>query len=153
MSKLTALLTLIFLAYAGVAHAAGSSDTSSSGSASNNDFVSGRALVKQEKYGSAIPLLEKAVASEPRNADYLTELAFAYRKTGKLDESYAAYDKALTADPEHKGALNYLGMLYLQTDQKDKAMEMLDRLDRACFLGCKEYDDLKAAIEGGAAVY
>jgi hypothetical protein len=40
-----------------------------------------------------------------------------------------------------------LGDLYLETDQLAKAEERLKVLDKACFLGCEEYDDLKEVIE------
>jgi len=157
MLRLTVFLGLFLFGMSGAAMAAGSSSgggsSSSSASAGSADFSNAATLIKQGHYDAAVPLLEKAVAAEPKNPDYLTELAYVYRKTGKLNDSYDYYDRALAVDANHKGALNYLGILYLQTDQVDKAKEMLARLDSACFFGCEEYDDLKAAIEGGAGNY
>ena len=63
-----------------------------------------------------------------------------------MAESY--YQKALALNPEHVGALEYLGELYLETDRPEKAQEMLERLDDACFFQCKKYEILEKLIAG-----
>jgi hypothetical protein len=52
----------------------------------------------------------------------------------------------LQIDPQHRGANEYLGELYLQIGQLDKAEERLEVLDKECFFGCEEFDELKEAI-------
>ena len=44
---------------------------------------------------------------------------------------------------KHRGALEYSGELYLMTGNLPKAEERLAALDKACFLPCEEYSDLK----------
>ena len=83
----------------------------------------------------------------PDDADLLNLYAFSQRKLNKFDIALENYQKALQIDPEHRGANEYLGELYLILDQPDKAEERLEVLDRECFFGCEEYDELKQAIE------
>ena len=45
------------------------------------------------------------------------------------------------------GALEYQGELYLTIGDLDLAKANLQRLDKLCWLGCDEYDDLRASIE------
>ena len=42
----------------------------------------------------------------------------------------------------------YIGELYLKLKQPEKAKEHLAKLDSICFFGCKEFDELKEAIQG-----
>ncbi len=103
--------------------------------------------VKAKNYERAIGLLRKVVRREPDNADAWNWLGFSYRSVARFDEALAAYDKALAIDPDHRGANEYLGELYLKTGKLEKAKEQLRTLDRICAYGCKELDDLKAAIK------
>lgn len=102
--------------------------------------------VRAGDYRTAIDLLEQVVASEPDNADAYNELAFSHRKLGEVAPALRYYERALSLDPEHRGAHEYLGELYLQLDDLAKARAHLARLDDLCWLGCEEYDELKAAI-------
>ena len=47
---------------------------------------------------------------------------------------------------KHRGALEYSGELYLMTGNLPMAEERLAALDKACFLPCEEYTDLKKAV-------
>ena len=49
-------------------------------------------------------------------------------------------------NPEHHGAHEYVGQTYLAVGYMEMARKHLDALDRICFFGCEEYDDLKQAI-------
>ncbi len=155
MSRILFFLTAALFLSPVAGFAAGSSGGSgtSSSAPGSSEFANAMTLIEMRKFGAAIPVLEKAVEAQPKNPDYLTQLAYAHRKVGEFDAAYKYYDMALTIDPEHKGALNYLGILYVQTDQIDKANDMLARLDDACFFGCDEYDSLKAAIAGDSSRY
>lgn len=129
---------------AGSALAAGSSSSSTPKSSAYDDGV---AAVKSGDFKRAISLFQKVVAKDSRNADAWNWIGFSQRNLGHFDRSLAAYEKALAIDPGHRGALEYLGELYLQTGKLDKARAQLERLDKACLLGCEEFDDLKKAIK------
>ena len=85
-------------------------------------------------------------AGAPKNADAWNLTGFASRKLGDYAASEVAYDKALAIDPKHKGALEYKGELYLTLGNLEGAENMFDRLNKVCFLSCKEKKQLAAAI-------
>jgi len=84
---------------------------------------------------------------DPEDADVLNLLGYGYRKTGDFDQSRGYYLQALAIEPKHRGANEYLGELYLETGQLDKAEERLAVLDKACWIGCEEYTELKESID------
>ena len=104
------------------------------------------ALIVAEKYQEAIPPLQSAEKLATTDADIQNLLGFTHRKTGKLDAATSYYKRALEIDPKHKGALEYQGELFLMLGDKDAAADNLAKLDKICWLGCSEYDDLKQAI-------
>jgi tetratricopeptide (TPR) repeat protein len=104
-------------------------------------------LIDADKYEMAISELKKALGELPDDADLLNLLAYSQRKLMRFDEALVNYQKALEIEPEHRGANEYLGELYLQLGQLDKAQERLQVLDKACFFGCEEFDELEEAIE------
>ena len=114
--------------------------------ARETDFQKAEYLIKGEKFEEAIPLLQKVVADNPRDADAWNYLGFASRKLGKLDESLGHYQKALKISPNHKGANEYLGELYLMMNNLAKAEEQLVKLKTICPAGCEELEDLEADI-------
>jgi len=103
-------------------------------------------LIKNKKYQQAITGLDKALRDDPDNADMLNLLAYSHRKLEHYVHALDFYQQALRIDPQHRGANEYLGELYLQIGQLDKAEERLAVLDKACFFGCDEFDDLEAEI-------
>ena len=114
--------------------------------ARETDFQKAEYLIKGEKFDEAIPLLQKVVADNPRDADAWNYLGFASRKLGKLDEALGYYQKALSISPSHKGANEYLGELYLMMKNQPKAEEQLAKLKGICPSGCEELEDLEADI-------
>ncbi len=129
------------------AMAAGSSSSSSSSTPRKSvDYENGVKAVNSADYKKAIKLLSKVVAAKPKDADAWNYLGFSNRKLKRFDQALDAYQKALAINPKHRGAHEYLGELYLQTDDLANARKHLKRLDKICFFGCDEYDDLKAAI-------
>lgn len=104
-------------------------------------------LIEAQDYQAAIDKLMAALAEKPDDADLLNLLAFSQRKLMRFDEAMINYQKALQIKPKHLGANEYLGELYLQLGQPEQAEERLQVLDKACFFGCDEYDELKQAIE------
>ncbi len=75
-------------------------------------------------------------------------LGFSFRKTKDFSRAERNYKRALRLDPEHKGALEYMGELYLETKRREKAEELLARLEKLCPGGCEELEDLRAAFAG-----
>ena len=129
------------------AMAAGSSSSSNSSTQRKSvDYENGLKAVKSADYKKAIRLLSRVVAAKPKDADAWNYLGFSNRKLKQFDLALSAYQKALVINPRHLGAHEYLGELYLQIDDLGKARKHLKRLDKICFFGCEEYDDLKAAI-------
>jgi len=114
--------------------------------ARETDFQKAEYLIKAEQYEEAIPLLQKVVADNARDADAWNYLGFASRKLGKNDEALGYYRKALAIDPKHKGAHEYLGELHLQMNNLAKAEEELNVLKGLCPTGCEELEDLEADI-------
>ena len=114
--------------------------------ARESDYDKAEYMIKGEKYEEAIPLLQKVVADNPRDADAWNYLGFASRKLGKNQEALSAYQRALGIDPKHKGAHNYLGVLYLQMNDLPKAEAELAALKGICASNCEEVEDLEADI-------
>lgn len=114
--------------------------------ARETDFQEAEYLIKAEKFEEAIPLLQKVVADNPRDADAWNYLGFATRKLGRNDESLGYYQKALSISPNHKGATEYLGELYLKMKNLPKAEEQLVKLKALCPKSCEELEDLEADI-------
>jgi tetratricopeptide (TPR) repeat protein len=114
--------------------------------ATETDFQKAEYMIKGEQYAEAIPLLQKVVADNPRDADAWNYLGFASRKLGKLQEALGYYQKALALDPKHKGANEYLGELYLMMNDLPKAEAQLATLKSICATNCEEVEDLEADI-------
>ena len=106
-----------------------------------------RELIEQEKFTQAIKKLDQALAEDDGNADLLNLIAFSHRRLGHYEIALNYYLKALSQAPKHRAANEYLGELYLHLGQLDKAEQRLQVLDKDCFFGCDEYDQLKLAIE------
>jgi Flp pilus assembly protein TadD len=110
-------------------------------------LLEGRRLTDAGRYADAVAVLEPAARDDPGDADVHNELGFALRKSGRLDEAQARYDRALAIDPAHREAREYLGELHLQRGDLARAREQLATLDRLCPTGCEERDELREAIE------
>jgi len=85
---------------------------------------------------------------DTRNADWNNLMGYSLRKSGAANyaEAEKFYDAALRIDPKHRGALEYSGELYLMTGNLPMAEQRLATLDKACFLPCEPYSDLKKAV-------
>lgn len=140
--RLAGAVGLVLVLAATAARAAGDDDTPE-----NKDLAAAKELIDKWDYAKAIPLLEKVVVAEPKNADAYNYLGYSHRKLGDREKALVFYRKALEIKPRHLGANEYLGELYLEMGELQKAEERLAVLDKACFFGCDEYSDLKEAIE------
>ena len=144
MKQILAVLAIGIFVMTGTAHAAGSSDAPEAKDLA--EMVQARDMIKGEHYNQAIPLLNKVIAQQPKNADALNLLAYSQRKTDDFQASLANYKKALAIDPSHKDAHEYIGELYLRMGDLANAEKHLKRLDNICFSGCEQFNELKAAI-------
>ena len=142
-----AVLTVILISLgAQTALGAGGDNNYSSTAQKPTGFSEAVALIAKEKYQDAILPLQSAEKAAQNDADIQNLLGFVHRKTGKLDAAGGYYQRALEINPKHKGALEYQGELFLMRGDKDAAQANLVKLDKICWLGCSEYDDLKKAI-------
>ena len=103
--------------------------------------------IKNNNYQSAFDRLMAGIGAEANNADFHNLLGFSARKTGRYELSEKHYTKALSLNPKHKQAMEYMGELYLTLGQIDQAEALRERLDKVCWLGCSELDDLDKAIQ------
>ena len=105
-----------------------------------------RAKIAEKNWTAAIDELKKI--NDPASADWNNLMGYSLRKAdpANLAEAEKFYEEALRLQPKHRGALEYSGELYLMTGNLEKAEERLAALDKACFLPCEEYTDLKRAV-------
>ena len=99
----------------------------------------------KSKYEKALKLLIKSNKEKPNKADTLNYLGFTTRKLGDFEKAEKFYLQGLALKPNHIGINEYLGELYVATNRHNLAVERLEVL-KSC--NCKEYDELKAIIEG-----
>ena len=102
--------------------------------------------IEAQRWPEAIDLLERHVWRFDRDADGHNWLAFAYRKSGNLDDAVKHYKRALTIDPSHLGAHEYIGEAYLMAGQMPQAEQHLKSLAMLCQARCEQYRDLDKAI-------
>ncbi len=141
------MLSLVFLSDQALAAGGGGGDRDYNPTSKDSvNFKKGKSAVQSEQYETAIQHLLKASYESPKNADVFNLLGFSYRKLGKFDQSFDYYNKALSINPKHRGANEYIGELYLQTNNLAGAEKHLKVLDKVCWFGCAEYDELKEAI-------
>jgi Tfp pilus assembly protein PilF len=129
-------------------HAVFGADTPGTSTRSDPMMDRYSASAERQDWKSAASAMREAIASDPRNADYHNLYAYSLRKSGTqdMDLVFKHYNEALRIDPKHKGAHEYLGEAYLMVGNVSKAKEHLGALDKLCFFGCSEYNDLKRAI-------
>ena len=145
-STLVFFILLMICASPPMLQAAGSSDDDSE-SKKSTDYQRAVSYIKKSDYSAAIPLLRKELEKNPGNADAHNYMGYVLRKRNDLKNSAVHYEKALEIDPKHLGALEYQGELFLTVGNLNLAKANLKKLDKLCWLGCDEYDDLKASIE------
>jgi Flp pilus assembly protein TadD len=113
----------------------------------NDKFTPARTKIAEKNYAAAIDELKKV--NDPASADWNNLMGYSLRKADPVanaGEAEKFYNEALRIEPRHRGALEYSGELYLMTGNLAKAEERLATLDKACFLPCEEYTDLKKAV-------
>ena len=143
MNKLLAAVAAAALLGATAAYA---HDDPPAASRAPDKLTAARERIAASDWRGAVDELERA--RDPASADWNTLMGYSLRKAQTPDYAAAEryYDEALRINPKHRGALEYSGVLYLLTNRLPLAEQRLAALDRACFLPCEEYTDLKKAI-------
>ena len=146
-SLLSIFVALVGLASVWVApaFAEGTSDGSSTETATETVYAEAKALVDGANYVAALPMLINLTRVEAGNADAWNLLGFTHRMLGQIDDSAAAYLTVLSINPDHLGGLEYQGELFLATGQPDLAKANLAKLKGLCG-SCEEAADLEKAI-------
>ena len=148
ISPILLLLTLLLICTSPLMiQAAGSSDDDDSNPQKSRNYQEAISYINKSDYSSAIPLLRRELKRNSRDADAHNYMGYALRKSNDLKNSAVHYAKALEINPKHLGALEYQGELFLTIGNLDLAKANLQKLDKLCWLGCDEYDDLRASIE------
>src|SRR3546814_12408632 len=78
--------------------------SSDSAKPADPDFAAASQLVEEGKYAEAIPLLERVVAKDAKNADALNYLGYSNRQLGNNDAALTHYQAAPALEPSHRGA-------------------------------------------------
>ena len=142
---LALLRTVAFAATLLAAAAAPAADIDAS-PRKNDALAPARAQIAAKNWPAAIDELKKV--NETSSADWNNLMGYSLRKAdpANLAEAEKFYNEALRIEPKHRGALEYSGELYLMMGNLDMAEQRLAALDKACFLPCEEYSDLKRAV-------
>jgi len=72
--------------------------------------------------------LEKLSASDPRNADYKTQIGNTYYDLGQYQKAIDAYEASLKLKPHDPGVETDLATSYHYLGQEDKALELLNKV-------------------------
>ena len=116
--------------------------TSATSSASRWVAAAQKELARDDA-AAAIGYLERAIVSDPADAQAYAWLGRAYQSQGKLSPARKYYDIALTIDPLQPSALNWTGQLALVSRDYETAERNLARLERSC-PDCPETRELAA---------
>ncbi len=121
-------------------------DTGPAPAAKPDPLASAREAIKQKNWTAAVNELKQINARD--SADWNNLMGYSLRKMNPPDHAAAEryYNDALAIDPKHKDALEYSGELYLILGKLPQAEQRLATLDKACFLPCEQYTDLKKAV-------
>ena len=85
-------------------------------------------LFAREEYAAAIPLLEKILASDPKNLDAALRLASAHSALGHEERALQAFRKASDIAPDSQDVRTYLALHYARGKQWERAVPLLERV-------------------------
>jgi tetratricopeptide (TPR) repeat protein len=109
-------------------------------------YLKARAMILDGKYKSGIVALRALDYDD--SPDVANYLGYASRKLGDYETAKYWYEKALASDPNHVRTWQYYGMLHVERGNMLKAADHLEKIRQLCGSECKEYADLKSAMEG-----
>lgn len=85
-------------------------------------------LQRFERYGEAVPLLEKLAAGQPESPELTFGLAVAYERSGRRAQAIELFEQLLARDPNHAGTLNYLGYMFAERGENlERALDLILR--------------------------
>jgi tetratricopeptide (TPR) repeat protein len=118
---------------------------------SEQDFRDGyrraHELILKGNYVDGIPAL--FALGHDDHPDVANYLGYAHRKIGRYAEAKFWYERALAADPLHVRTWSYYGMWHAELGQLAVAEQFLAKVRSICGNeDCKEFRDLKSAMEG-----
>ena len=151
LAVVTLLIAFLMIDVAPVRSMGNQDDTTSNPEKKN--FADGKSAVYSGRFETAIRLLKKVVAQEPKNADAHNYLGFSYRKIGKLDLAASSYKQVFSINPDHKGALEYQGELFLNFGIFYGEIKNMLNIKKLCPSTCKELAELKRAIADFTATH
>ena len=107
-------------------------------------YEQGRYLARSGAYEDALQLLAYADQSD---ANVLTYVGFATRKLGDVEAGMDYYARALAIDPDNTITRSYLGEAHLMRDEREKAVNELERIAAIESPRAETYAALARAIE------
>lgn len=111
----------------------------------------GLSYVEGEKLKSGINALEKAVKLKPENADFRTNLAYAYLLNGKMGDANSEIRKAFALDPKNVRVLYVRGTARLREEKIGDALddaETIINIDKNYTMGYALKSDALIALFG-----
>src|SRR5690349_5776924 len=72
----------------------------------------------------AVEALQKAIQSDPQNAELWTHLGFAQRKLDQLDAAAVSFEKAVSLNPSSQESLYMLGLIYEKLKRPQEALRV-----------------------------
>lgn len=82
--------------------------------------------VDTKDYAAAVRDFRKALASDPTNMDWQTDLAYASLSAGAIDEAAAEFERTLAVDPKNFGAALQLGYIFEQLHRTGPAAKYFE---------------------------
>ena len=93
-------------------------------------FDEGNRFMKAKQFPEAATAFQRAVKARSDFAEAHSNLGFALRNTGRVDEAIAHYKEAIRLNPNLGEAYEYLGGAYLMKGDKQAALEQHRLLQR-----------------------
>jgi tetratricopeptide (TPR) repeat protein len=103
-------------------------------------------IYKDHDYGAGIAKLHSL--GQDDTAEIANLIGYASRKLGRFDDAKVWYERALAANPNYARTWSYYGMWHAEQGNLLKAADMLQKVRSICGTECKEYTELKSALEG-----
>lgn len=80
-------------------------------------------LFEKNRFGEAVPLLEKAALRSPESVDVLQRLGRAYMKSNRINEAIETLKKALHIDANYRAAIRTLADAFMHARRRPEAIE------------------------------
>jgi tetratricopeptide (TPR) repeat protein len=115
---------------------------------SDGFWVAYNLIYKDHDYAAGIAKLHSLGHDD--DAAIANLIGYSSRKLGRYDDAKVWYEKSLAADPNFARTWSYYGMWYAEQGNLLKAQDILEKVRSICGTECKEYTELKSALEGNS---